>query len=162
MCRIRLSAGITRINFCTVCLLLLVMTLGACAGGRFSPTSGTSSQDMSISIFPNQSVLVEATVYDKKFVNLKRVDSVSNPNITMTFRFYSTDAGKSMTLNVKNPFDRFVKYHIDMVDIRGNLHHTSSCAVNREAFEMWPHPIPELRISNFRFLEPDEKTGCIY
>jgi len=101
---------------------------------------------MSISVFPNQTVFVEATVNDKKFVSLKRVDSVSDPNITMTFRFFSTDGGKSMMLDVKNPFDRFVKYNIDMVDFKGNLHHTSSCPVlsRREGFEFWPHPIPEL------------------
>ena len=130
--------------------------------GQMAPTSVTPSQDMSISVFPNQTIFVEATVYDNKFVSLKRVDTVSDPNITMSFRFLSTDGGKSMTLRVKNPFDRNVKYNIDMVDFKGNLHHTSSCPLYREAFEMWPHPIPELRISNFRFLEPDEKTGCIY
>jgi len=153
-------------DFRTTCLFLCVVTFGACTGNQVSPTSQISSRYMSISVFPNQTVFVEATVYDNKFASLKRVDSVSDPNITMTFRFFSRDGGKSMTLNVKNPFGRFVKYHIDMVDLKGNLHHTSSCPVlsRREVFEFWPHPIPELRITNFRFLEPDadEENACIY
>jgi hypothetical protein len=155
-----------RINLPTICLFLCVMISGACADSQVSPTPQTSSQHTSISVFPNQNVFVEATVDDNKFVSLKRVDSVSDPSTTMTFRFYSTDGGKSMTLNVKNPFDRFVKYHIDMVDLKGHPHHTSSCPVlsRLEVFEFWPHPIPELRITNFRFLEPDadEANVCIY
>jgi len=154
-----------RVKFRTLCLFFCVITFGACTGSQVSPTSQTSSQYMSISVFPNQTLFVEATVYDNKFVDLRRVDSVSDQNITMTFRLFSTDGGKSMTLNVKNPFDSFVKYNIDMVDSKGLLHHTSSCPVlsRREVYEFWPHPIPELRISNFRFLEPGEKQGlCIY
>jgi hypothetical protein len=119
---------------------------------------------MNISIFPNQKVFVEATVYNNKFLSLKRVDSISNPNITLTFQFASMDGGKSMTLSVKYPLGSVVKYNMDMVDFKGNLHHTSSCpvAARVEGFELWPHPIPELRITNFRFLKPDEASVCAY
>jgi hypothetical protein len=164
MCTTRLNAGIRMFNFCTICLFLFVMTFGACTGSQVSPTSQTSPQYMSISVFPNQTVFVEATISDNKFVSLKRVESVSNPNITLTFKLSSMDGGKSMMLSVKNPFASNVKYNIDMVDFKGNLHHTSSCpAIARGgAFEDWPHPIPELRVSNFRFLEAPENMHCTY
>jgi hypothetical protein len=72
------------------------------------------------------------------------------------------DGNTSMMLSVKNPFGSFVKYNIDMVDAKGNLHHTSSRPVltRGAVFESWPHPIQELRITNFRFLKPEDAIVC--
>ena len=52
---------------------------------------------------------------------------------------------KSMMLSVKNTCGSFVEYNIDMVDVKGNLHHTSSSPVlaRGAVYESWPHPIPE-------------------
>jgi transposase len=57
----------------------------------------------------------------------------------------SMDGNKSMMLSVKNPFGCFVKYNIDMVDVKGILHHTSSSPVlaRGTVYKSWPHPIPE-------------------
>ena len=163
MCGIRLNTGITINNFRTITLCLFVLMLAACTGGQFSPTSVSSSQDLNISMFPNQNVFVEATAYDNKLLSLKRVDSITNPSKTLTFTFAGMD-GKSMMLSVKNPFDSRLKYNIDMVDSKGNLHHTSSCPAVAQGwgFELWPQPIPELRITNLRFLKPDEEIVCNY
>ena len=97
-------------------------------------------------------------------VGLKKVSNITDQSSTLTFNFMKSDNGKSMILSVKNPLPSPVKCHIDMVDYQGRLHDTSSCPVlgGLSIYESWPHPIPEIRITDFHFASEKEKTVCVY
>ena len=124
----------------------------------------TNIESTQLSIVGGEQVFVEITVQENMIVGIKKVTKIIDPQSTMTFNFMKDDNRKSMMLSVKNPLGRPVKYHIDMVDYRGGLHNTSSCPVmaGLSVFESWPHPIPELRITNFHFAAEQEETVCIY
>ncbi len=142
-----------------VLFLVSLSFLCACTGvgtaNELAPSESTH-----LSIFPGEQVYVEVAVENNMIVGTKKVNNIIDPNRTMTFNFMKADNGKSMMLSVKNPLTSSVKYHIDMVDYRGRLHNTSSCPVmaGLSVFESWPHPIPEIRITNFHFTS-EEKNG---
>ena len=117
-----------------------------------------------LSIFAGEQVYVEVAVQNNMILGIKRVSNIIDPNSTMIFNFMKGDSGNNMTLSVKNPLSNSVKYHIDMVDYQGRLHKTSSCPVlaGLSVYEFWPHPIPEIRITNFHFTSEEEKAVCIY
>ncbi|WP_223789652.1 hypothetical protein [Marinicella meishanensis] len=81
----------------------------------------------------------------------------------IVFKLTQNDDDNGMRLVIKNPHDFPIKVSIDMIDLAGNLHPTSSCPVmaGGGVYEMWPHPIPELLISNVRKAGEEAKT-CEY
>ena len=150
-------------------MIILLALLSGCAANQPNPapeaaTNSATESSTQISIFPDEQVYVEATVKDNKIVSIRNVHTLSNPGSTLTFKFSKMDGGKGMMLSVKNPLDNAIKYHIDMVDFKGGLHHTSSCPnmAGLSVFESWPHPIPEIRITNFHFAASNEGSVCIY
>ena len=138
--------------------------LCACTPARSTKPTVPYVENKQLSILAGEEVYVEVVVQNNTIVGIKKVSNVIDPNTTMTFAFMNYDNGKSMTLSAKNPLTSSVKYHIDMVDHRGGLHNTSSCPVlaGKSVFEIWPHPIPEIRITNFHFTSEEEKPVCIY
>jgi hypothetical protein len=148
------------------CLFLLSLSvLCACTGARSTKEAVPNVEGMQLSIVAGEQVYVEVTVQANMIVAIKKVANIVHPQSTMTFNLMKDESMKSMVLSVKNPLSRPVKYHIDIVDYRDGLHNTSSCPVRAglSVFEGWPHPIPELRITNFHFLSAqEERTGCIY
>jgi hypothetical protein len=120
--------------------------------------------DNQLSLFPGDKVYIEADLIEGQFVNLKQVDEIFSPEKTFTFDFQQMEDEVNMTLSVKNPFSKLIKFHLDMIDFAGEAHQTSSCPViaGGGVFEMWPHAIPELVVSNLRSLEDTEKMTCIY
>jgi hypothetical protein len=97
-------------------------------------------------------------------VGIRKVEAVADPSVTLTFKLLRGPDGRSMLLTVQNPLPYSVKYHLDLVDPRGNLHQTSSCPVmgGGRIGEHWPYPIPQIRISNFHLATADEEKVCIY
>ncbi len=69
-----------------------------------------------------------------------------------------------MMLLVKNPLDKTIKYHLNMIDDKGKSFQTSSCPVRAglSVFESWPHYIPEIRVSNIHVASKKEQGICIY
>ena len=117
-----------------------------------------------ISLLPGETVYVEADLVDGKAVNLKSVSSIEKPESTLTFTFEQEDDDIGMVLSVKNPFSANLKYHLDMIDFQGIPHHTSSCPAiaTGGAYEMWPHPIPEIVVSDIHVVTEKEGFGCVY
>lgn len=117
-----------------------------------------------LSLLPGDKVYIEAELSDGQFVNLNRVEAITDPERTMVFDFSQSDDGVDMFLSVSNPFDQVMKYHLDMLDFEGNFHQTSSCAImpGTGVFEHWPHPIPELIVSNIRALAEADNISCEY
>ncbi|NVJ61073.1 MAG: hypothetical protein HWE27_11830 [Gammaproteobacteria bacterium] len=117
-----------------------------------------------LSLLANEKVFIEAELIDGRFVNFKMVEEITNPEKTIVFNFTQMEGKVDMMLSVKNPFPKRMKFHLDMIDFKGNLHKTSSCPVIARGgvFEMWPHAIPELLVSNIRALEESDSMSCVY
>jgi hypothetical protein len=85
-------------------------------------------------------------------VNLRRVELVEGAGNILTFRLEQKDTG--MMLMAKNSFDATIKYRASM-SVSGDFYHTSSCPVRPglSTFELWPHTIAQLRITDFVLLD---------
>jgi hypothetical protein len=123
-----------------------------------------------ISILPGEKLFIEADLVDNKIVNLKHVKTNLNPARTFVLEFDQSDCygyikgGICMLLSLKNPFGVPIKFNMEMVDLRGGLHQTSSCPgfPGSTIKEHWSHPIPQLNIANPRVLPESCPFGCEY
>lgn len=118
-----------------------------------------------LSILPGDVLLIEAEVIDgQRIGNFKLVAENVNPDKTIRFSFTQMDSSTGMMLSVKNPFPFNIKYHLNMIDFKGKPHQTSSCPVrqNLSVYESWPHPIPELILTDMRILKDGDNLRCIY
>ena len=121
-------------------------------------------QGEKISVLAGDVVYVEASIVDGNVTNLKAVEEISKPESTLAFSFTQVEDDLGMMLSVSNPFSSAIKFHVDMIDFQGNPHQTSSCPAIAEggAYEMWPHPIPELVVSEIHVLGEGKSTACVY
>lgn len=129
------------------------------------PLYWPAAQGDAISILPGEELLIEADLLEgDRLGNFRQVTAMQNPEKTIRFSFTQMDTSVGMMLSVQNPFSFPIKYNLDMIDFEGNPHQTSSCPVggNMSVYEMWPHPIPELILSNMRVLAESAKSVCIY
>jgi hypothetical protein len=117
-----------------------------------------------LSLLPGDKVYIEADLEGGRFINFKQVSEVLNPGKTIVFDFQQTEGELEMTLTVQNPFPELMKLHLDMIDFEGNPHQTSSCPVVSQGslHEIWPHPIPELMVSNIHVLTDMKSVNCEY
>lgn len=142
--------------------ILITLSLFGCANSEKTKATQNASYDESFSITPSAPIYAEALISDSGTISLAKVEKITNPKITFTFEFSEFNGG--MMLSAKNPLNQAVKYHLDMIDYNGKLHNTSSCPVIADgmAFESWPHPIPEIRVSNIHFTSKSEEGKCVY
>jgi len=121
-------------------------------------------QEDRLSLLPGDKVYIEAEIIDGKFSDLKQVETPLNPSKTITLEFRQVEDKIDMMLSVNNPFDKSMKFHIDMIDFEGKPHQTSSCPVmaGKLLFEHWPHVIPEIIISNIRAVDLSDSLTCVY
>lgn len=110
-----------------------------------------------MTIFPGETLHVEARAEGDRLVLEKVVERPVNPDRTLTFVFEQEEDGVGMQLDVRNPFPRAVKYDAAMMLLDdpqdGRLHPTSSCPVMPRiaALELWPDAIFQLVLKDFRF-----------
>jgi hypothetical protein len=144
-----------RVFCCFILVVAAVVWLLACVPTQYS-------SERRVSIFPGNELFVEADIEGNSLVNLRVIDTVENPEKTLSFQLSQSSSGSM--LSVKNPFNVSIKYHVNMVDLDGNHHKTSSCPLTPKggAFEMWPHPIPQLEIFNFRVIDISGGGRCEY
>lgn len=107
-----------------------------------------------ISIFPGETIYVEAQAHGDRLTNFRAVKANDHPEKTLTFEF-SQKVGppNMMMLVVTNPFKKSLKYHASMMlPTSDKLHKISSCPVlgdGRMAFESWPNAIFQLVLFDF-------------
>jgi hypothetical protein len=150
-----------RINNIT---LLAVILLSACKTVPSENIVQTTTPKNTISILSGKKVFFEAIIKNQIFTRFIQVEKITKPEITLTFNFMEMNENKSVMLSVKNPFNKSIKYHINMIDYVGKAHQTSSCPISAglSVYENWGHPIPKLEISNMHFSAESEKGLCIY
>lgn len=117
-----------------------------------------------ISLIPGDIVFIEADETDTGLGNFKLVKEVVNPKKTIEFSFTQIDNKIDMVLVVKNPFPNDIKYHLKVMDFKGNIEKVSSCPVkaNSSISEKWPHVVLDLILTDMHFLEPNEVVSCVY
>lgn len=117
-----------------------------------------------ISIFPGETLFVEADRDENRLVNLRAVKQVRDPDRTLELRFWQDKGKPDMFLKVNNPFSKAMKYHAVMMLLDSDkLYKTSSCPVlaGKIAFERWPHAVFELLLFDFRLVVDDtDKSRC--
>ena len=110
-----------------------------------------------ISVFPGETIFVEAEVKGDRLTNFRAVKSNDHPDKTLTLKFSQETGSPAMTLTVTNPFEKTVKYHAGMMlPTSDKVLKTSSCPVlggGRAAFESWPNAIFQLVLFDFRLLD---------
>ncbi|MBQ4834790.1 hypothetical protein [Pseudoalteromonas luteoviolacea] len=129
------------------------------------PLYWPAAQGNKISILPGDELFIEAEILDgERIGNFKQVPKIVNPKKTIKFSFTQMDSSVGMMLSVKNPFPFHIKYHLNMIDFSGQPHQTSSCPVraNISVSESWPHPIPELILTEMHKQEDGESMACVY
>jgi hypothetical protein len=129
------------------------------------PLYWPAAQGNQISILPGDELLIEAEVLEgNRLGNFKQVAEIQNPEKTIRFSFTQMGSGVGMMLSVDNPFAFNIKYHLNMIDFSGKPHQTSSCPVraNISVYESWPHPIPELMLTNMHIQKDSDSMSCVY
>ena len=116
-------------------------------------------QGLGITVVAGQTVYVEADIENGRLINLKSVDTISASEKTLTAEFEQSEDG-GMTLKVSNPFDQTIKFDMVISPLDSEeLYRTSSCPINKSAYEMWPEPIFLVILGNGRVAGPEE-TAC--
>lgn len=119
-----------------------------------------------VSIFPGEIIYVEAETGAGRLVKLKAVAANDHPGRTLEFRMWQEAGSPGTFLSVRNPFPKTIKYHAAMMlPASDRLRKTTSCPVlsdGRMAFEMWPHAIFQLVLSDFRVIEDTQRLPCDY
>lgn len=120
-----------------------------------------------ITLYPGESIHVEAEIAGDALVNLNLVQEIANPDRTITFKFWqepSTSKGTGMMLSVHNPFDRYLRYELGIMKFDSTeVQYSSSCPVlpGRFAYEHWPYPLFQLAMTNLRLVDIDnEQISC--
>jgi hypothetical protein len=113
--------------------------------------------DDGISIFPGESLLVEADAEGDRLVNLRAVRQIRSPEKTIALRMWQEPGKPDTFLSVSNPFPRTWKFHLVMIlPDSEKVYETSSCPVlggGMSSYEHWPHPVFQLLLFDHRLLE---------
>ena len=112
-------------------------------------------QDNVISIFPGETFYIAFDLGEYGPENLRTVESTDNSTNTLKMSFaQESDAG--MILFINNSSKRYIKYDLEMMLIDSeDIYKTSSCPLMPEIsnYESWPHPIFQLVMSNFHWVD---------
>jgi hypothetical protein len=118
-----------------------------------------------VSVFPGETLYVEAEINGSQLEALRAVETNLNPEKTIELKMWQEPGKPDIFLTVTNPFPLTVKYHAVMMFPTGEeLYKTSSCPVlgnGGSAYEHWPHAIFQLLLFDFRLLdEASGEAGC--
>lgn len=118
-----------------------------------------------VRIMPGDRITVEFSFDDHRLIDIRAVDIVLNPERVLIFSF--KQEGGIMWLDIENRSPMLIKYHAHMrVHDRNYWLETSSCPVKPDipVTEIWPHPILEVRLHDFRVVDSDSEDAglCIY
>lgn len=123
-----------------------------------------------ITLYAGQAIKVEADVAaDGKLTALKLVPTVTHPEKTlvMSLKQVKLKSGMTMIFEIKNPFDRILRYHAGILGFRGgDSIMTSTCPVlaKLQNTESWPEPVFMISLAGLE-LSPahsKEDLACAY
>ena len=116
-------------------------------------------RDKIIQIFPGEKIYIEADVLNNDLINLKRVDSVSNPEKTMNIEFKQVcdeRKHKYMMLFIENPHTKKLHYSVKICLIKyGKWVSTDVYDVEagKSNYEMWPDLISSITLDSLKLVD---------
>jgi hypothetical protein len=116
-----------------------------------------------VTVFAGETVRLTAKVVDNRIVELMPASAAAEPSRIIEFSLKQMPDKPDMTLIIKNPFDRVLKYSAAMQVPPGNDPvATSVCPIlaGKLGIEMWPYPVFQVFLSNFEFLPSLESAKC--
>jgi len=123
-------------------------------------------EDDTIMVFAGETLNIEADIGPAGPVNLHAVEAIVHPERTITLDFSQyreLKDGTGMNLVVHNPFDKALRYRIEMGPVGSRrLIPTSACPVlpHIVGVENWPYPIVQILIKSPVFLKDSEPMVC--
>jgi hypothetical protein len=126
--------------------------------------------DGNIHIYAGQTIYAEAGISKGKLTSLHLVPTLKHPEKTMILRLtqqIESEDKTSMMLLIYNPFDKNLKYHahivsLDAVDDSGTKTDTCPVKVKNTAAEIWPNPLVQVVLKDFKLIDPKTKKACEY
>ena len=115
--------------------------------------------DKIIQIFPGEKVYIEADVLNNNLINLKKVDSVTNPEKTMIIEFKQVCEEKThkyMMLYIENPYTKKLHYSANICLLKyGKWISTDVYDVEagKSNYEMWPDLISSISLDSFSLID---------
>ncbi|MDP1976676.1 hypothetical protein [Undibacterium sp.] len=116
-----------------------------------------------ISVFPGETVFIEASINNGAIRLEQAVSTNAHPERTLVFKFQQMDKKKDMLLEVENPFPEDIKFKMGYMQTNSSkIYATSSCPVSGKLklFEHWPYPIYQLLITQAKVLSQSDKKVC--
>lgn len=107
-----------------------------------------------INVLAGEKINVEFDETAGELTNARYVEQLKAAEKTVRFELSQTDDGT--ILSVKNPFSKDIIYDCLIQNYKTSKLQTTSIIPVRSkllSFEMWPEPIPQVVISNVRFVE---------
>ena len=116
-----------------------------------------------VNILAGETLTIGGEETDGKLTGLRYLGGkpAKDPENTLVFKL--EHPGGTAMLSVTNHFAKPVKYRAAMQPGgKSVFYETSSCpvAAGLGAFESWPHPIVQLVLMDFRFLDPGGRSVC--
>jgi hypothetical protein len=116
-----------------------------------------------LSIYPGETLLIEATVEGGRIMLERAVATNDKPERTIQFTFKQLPGKLDMLLEIKNPLPAGVRFRMGfMRPSSGDIHSTSSCPVQPglTGYEHWPFPIYQLVLTDATVVAPSEPMVC--
>jgi len=118
-----------------------------------------------VTVYPGETVFVEASLEDGVLTQLTAVPEVTHPDRTLVFELRqdpSLGDGTHMILRASSPFPGVLKYRLGMMlPSTATLYKTSSCPLRQglPIYEHWPHPIFQLVATGFTSVDPSSEEA---
>ena len=115
--------------------------------------------DKIIQIFPGEKVYIEADVLNYNLINLKKVDSVTNPEKTMIIEFKQVCEEKThkyMMLYIENPYTKKLHYSVNICLLKYDKWISTDVydvEAGKSNYEMWPDLISSILLDSFSLID---------
>lgn len=112
-----------------------------------------------IQLYPGEKIYIEADVLDNDSLELKRVESITDPKKTITLEFKQICEGKkhkTMMLYIENPFTRKLHYSANICLLKYGKWITTDVydvEANLSCYEIWNDLISSIALDNFKLIE---------
>ncbi|AKS41152.1 hypothetical protein [Wenzhouxiangella marina] len=137
------------------CLLALV----ACAPAPSNTREPSAAASAEFSVTGAEELVLAVVMSKVEVLDVSETDAAGEG--TLSFSMSEMD-GRGIMMSIQSQLPQTVKFDLYMVDAQGKRHYTSSCPVMAGGglYEMWPHPIPRIIVTNLRVLEDGESMVC--
>jgi hypothetical protein len=120
-----------------------------------------------ITVYPGETLYFEAEEGPGGALDLRLVSTISHPEKTFIMSLAQmplAGGSTSMKFEITNPFDRRVRYHLELMPLEKEVViKSSTCPILEKLtnYEAWPYPIFQVLIEKVRFMDTAEPVNCV-